>query len=351
MVGFLFSSRFVKFKSITKTTYRNVNVRIYSQKEVTEKKVPTILYIHGNMRAFGEIDLYDIYLEKFAKKTNMKIISVDYKLPPVAPFSQQLDECLAVMEFILKGANNLRIDLNRFIIAGDSEGGQLAIALSQKIYEKQKFVPKLQVLIYPSTQMFNLRLPSSIKYGTGIVSAAGISTGKLALWNLGIKNANESMEESLTKNDHVTLTSNDKLPRFENYLNLVRIASKHKTDNSLYKSYKMEKKENMSEIFKRNKKFSKRVKNVFERTMSPGLVDSELLMNAPSSYFVVCGMDGLRDEQLLYAERLKSVRRPVEIAYYENGFHGMVPLVDTRWGFKLSKKILQDLIVFIKKNI
>lgn len=83
------------------------------------------------------------------------------------------------MEFILKGANNLRIDLNRFIIAGDSEGGQLAIALSQKIYEKQKFVPKLQVLIYPSTQMFNLRLPSSIKYGTGIVSAAGISTGKL----------------------------------------------------------------------------------------------------------------------------------------------------------------------------
>ena len=168
---------------------------------------------------------------------------------------------------------------------------------------------------------------------------------------MGIKNANESMEESLTKNDHVTLTSNDKLPRFENYLNLVRIASKHKTDNSLYRSYKMEKKENLSEIFKRNKKFSKRVKNVFERTMSPGLVDSDLLMNSPSSYFVVCGMDGLRDEQLLYAERLKSVRRPVEIAYYENGFHGMVPLVDTRWGFKLSKKILQDLIVFIKKNI
>lgn len=83
------------------------------------------------------------------------------------------------MEYILKGAKNLDIDLNRLVLAGDSEGGHLSLALIHQLYATQKFAPKLHVLIYPSVQFFNLRLPSSIKYGTGLVGAANINSGKL----------------------------------------------------------------------------------------------------------------------------------------------------------------------------
>lgn len=160
------------------------------------------------------------------------------------------------------------------------------------------------------------------------------------------------MQQSLTMNNHIALLSNqEEFQRYENYLNLIRIASKHKKDNPAYMSYKINKPENLSEVFKKKKSFSKRVKKLFERTMSPSLVETKNLMKAPKSYFIICGMDGLRDEQLIYAERLKSVRRSVEIAYYENGFHGIAPLVDPNWGFKLSKKILRDLVEFIEKNV
>ncbi len=65
------------------------------------------------------------------------------------------------------------------MIAGDSEGGHLVIALNQKLHEEERFVPKLAVLIYPTVQMFNYRLPSSLKFESGLLSSAGISSGKL----------------------------------------------------------------------------------------------------------------------------------------------------------------------------
>lgn len=83
------------------------------------------------------------------------------------------------MQYILKKGTKLNIDLNRLVIGGDSEGGHLVIALNQKLYKNEKFVPKLQVLIYPTVQMFNNLLPSAQKYKTGVVGSADISSGKL----------------------------------------------------------------------------------------------------------------------------------------------------------------------------
>ncbi len=83
------------------------------------------------------------------------------------------------MSYILKNSRRLFIDLNRVVIAGDSEGGHLVIALNQKLNEEEKFLPKLAVLIYPTVQMFNYRLPSALKYKTGPLSYAGLSAGKL----------------------------------------------------------------------------------------------------------------------------------------------------------------------------
>ena len=105
------------------------------------------------------------------------------------------------------------------------------------------------------------------------------------------------------------------------------------------------------EVFEEDEKFSAKARELFKNEMSPSLVDTKELMVAPHTYFIVCEMDGLRDEQLLYAERLKSVSRPVEIAFYKNGFHGMAPMLSSKWGFKLSRKMLKDLARYISKNV
>ena len=111
----------------------------------------------------------------------MKLFISSYKLPPYASVANQLVDCLNAMKYILKHAKSLDIDLNRVVLAGDSEGGHLAVSLSQKLYETERFVPKLQVLIYPSVQKFNLLLPSSLLYETGLVGASNIYSGQLVI--------------------------------------------------------------------------------------------------------------------------------------------------------------------------
>jgi acetyl esterase/lipase len=170
------------------------------------------------------------------------------------------------------------------------------------------------------------------------------------LWNLGIKGASDEMIEALNSNSHITLLKNQSLVKQTlNYMALVRISSKYK--DSSYNNYQISVPEKEPKIFKEKKKFAKQLLKVFNNRFSPAIVPTNELMVAPASYFIVCGTDGLKDEQLIYAERLKSVQRPVEIAYYKNAFHGIAPLVDSKWGFDVARAMLNDLVKYIEKNV
>ena len=61
-------------------------------------------------------------------------------------------------------------------------------------------------------------------------------------------------------------------------------------------------------------------------------------------------MDPIKDDGLLYSERLKSVGVQVEVKYYE-GFHGILSLVDKINGFQLARQMLTDLVAYIKTNL
>ena len=160
------------------------------------------------------------------------------------------------------------------------------------------------------------------------------------------------MESAISSNNHIALINDEELiKKYTNYMNLVRIYTKYKQDSPLYNGYQPFIPKIIDKVFEEDEKFSAKARELFKNEMSPSLVDTKELMVAPHTYFIVCEMDGLRDEQLLYAERLKSVSRPVEIAFYKNGFHGMAPMLSSKWGFKLSRKILKDLARYISKNV
>ena len=41
----------------------------------------------------------------------------------------------------------------------------------------------------------------------------------------------------------------------------------------------------------------------------------------------------------------------VNVAFYENAFHGIVGLFDENKGYKVAREMLNDLVIFIKNNI
>ena len=62
----------------------------------------------------------------------------------------------------------------------------------------------------------------------------------------------------------------------------------------------------------------------------------------------VCEWDSLKDENLIFGERLKNVGVKTKIAFYETCYHGMVQMVDK---YELAKKIQEDLVNYINEKI
>ena len=61
--------------------------------------------------------------------------------------------------------------------------------------------------------------------------------------------------------------------------------------------------------------------------------------------------DELKDEGLLYAERLKEANVDVTVAFYENAFHGMANQVGKQVGLQTAREIQNELIDYLKLNI
>jgi len=87
----------------------------------------TLLYLHGGAYVFGSARTHRKLVSHICGLSRLKGISVNYRLAPENPFPAAIDDAFAVyMSLITQGVKNI-------IIAGDSAGGGLALALLGKI--------------------------------------------------------------------------------------------------------------------------------------------------------------------------------------------------------------------------
>jgi neutral cholesterol ester hydrolase 1 len=61
--------------------------------------------------------------------------------------------------------------------------------------------------------------------------------------------------------------------------------------------------------------------------------------------------DAIKDEGLLYAERLREAGVDVHIEFYENAFHGIAGLVDKKLGYEKARQMQNDLIDYLQQNL
>ena len=53
---------------------------------------------------------------------NVVVFSVDYRLAPENPFPGPLKDCIKVTEYVLNNHKTLNLDINRYMLGGDSAG-------------------------------------------------------------------------------------------------------------------------------------------------------------------------------------------------------------------------------------
>ncbi len=108
-----------------------------------------ILYCHGGGYNTGSFRYARSITNKLAEISAMGVFSFDYRLAPEYPYPAALEDALESWKYLRE--QGWRPD--QILIAGDSAGGNLALALTLKLKEKQKEMPKGLILFSPWTDL------------------------------------------------------------------------------------------------------------------------------------------------------------------------------------------------------
>jgi monoterpene epsilon-lactone hydrolase len=83
-----------------------------------------VLYFHGGVYVMGDAALAAELASQVGRRTQAKVISVDYRLAPEHPYPAAVDDAHAAYEALLEGG----FDPSDIVFAGESAGGGLAVA-------------------------------------------------------------------------------------------------------------------------------------------------------------------------------------------------------------------------------
>jgi acetyl esterase/lipase len=110
-----------------------------------------LIFFHGGGWVTGNIDSYTSICSNMAKQTDHIVVSVDYRLAPEFRFPAGLEDCYAITKELFTDASLLDVDRDDITLIGDSAGGNLAAVVSLMARDRGEFLPKQQILLYPST--------------------------------------------------------------------------------------------------------------------------------------------------------------------------------------------------------
>ena len=161
------------------TDAAHVPVRIYTPGEA--QNYPLIVYLHGGAFFLGSLDTHDHVARSLAKETGCKVVSVGYRLAPEHAFPAGLEDCHAVVRWVVGSGERLSWDHETLAVAGDSSGGNFAAAVAALAHDEGLDAITHQILYYPSLDLdFDAdRYPSLCENAVGY----GLETAGLKPFN------------------------------------------------------------------------------------------------------------------------------------------------------------------------
>ncbi len=116
-----------------------INLRV--TRPETDETLACVYYIHGGGMAFGSC--YDALFRGWAKLIaahGVAVVMVDFRnalgassVPEVAPYPAGLNDCVSGLRWVVANATQLNADTARTVVAGDSGGGNLTLAVGLKL--------------------------------------------------------------------------------------------------------------------------------------------------------------------------------------------------------------------------
>lgn len=120
--------------------------RLY--RSAPDEILPVVLFFHGGGWVHGTLETHDRLCAILAVRAKCAVVSVDYRLAPEHPFPAAWEDAVSSLKWVKAKHTELGIDKDRFALAGDSSGGNIAAAAAQTLAGDKSIVH--QVLFYPA---------------------------------------------------------------------------------------------------------------------------------------------------------------------------------------------------------
>lgn len=109
---------------------------------------PVYLFAHGGAFVVGGGAFAKVLGARYAAAFGMRVVSVDYRMPPDHPFPAAPEGCVAVYKALLE-----TVDPKRIVIGGGSAGGNIAAAATLMIRDRGMPMPAGVVLLTPEIDL------------------------------------------------------------------------------------------------------------------------------------------------------------------------------------------------------
>lgn len=112
--------------------------------------LPMTFYFHGGGWTLGDLTTHANFVSELAIQSQSAVIFIEYPLAPENPHPAPLEGCIQAIEEIRLIAPSLGLDGERCGFVGDSAGGNLCMGYALLARERNLWLPKTQVLLYPA---------------------------------------------------------------------------------------------------------------------------------------------------------------------------------------------------------
>ncbi|NWH56799.1 AAAD deacetylase, partial [Geococcyx californianus] len=323
--------------TVTDTEFSNVAVRLYLPRKASDGLRRAVVFFHGGGWCLGDATVkpYDLLGRQTSNNLNAVLVSVNYRLAPKYHFPVQFEDVYSATKFFLQSSvlSQYGVDPHRVCVSGDSAGGNLAAAVVQQLLEDSevKTKPKAQALIYPALQTLDLNLPSHQDNENKPILSRWLMT---RFWSEYFT-LDPSLRKAMASNRHVPVEASH-LFQFVNWSNLLpeELKKNHIYTPPTYGS---------SELAQKYPGF-------LDRRAAPLLASDAQLQGLPITYILTCEHDILRDDGVMYTERLRAAG--VQVTHdHANTFHGAMTFISPPANLAVGHRLLNRYIEWLNENL
>lgn len=111
---------------------------------------PAVVFYHGGGFVVGSIDSHAALAAEIARRLDLPVISVEYRLAPEHKWPAAPDDCEAAARWIAENGGAFDREFTSLVLCGDSAGGTLTIVTALALRDEGAALPVLmQFPIYP----------------------------------------------------------------------------------------------------------------------------------------------------------------------------------------------------------